>query len=110
MQPRFTALCITAFTLIAGAAAMIAPASALSTQDCKNVGGTVVEVADDRCGSSRQYCRMPDTNAVCIDVRNVQAAPGTLQQNPKLKDLPAIQQGGTKVQPNAMPKANIQGQ
>ncbi|MGH6736496.1 MAG: hypothetical protein ACRECX_10520 [Methyloceanibacter sp.] len=42
----------------------------LSTQDCKNVGGTVVGVADDRCGASRQYCRMPDTNAVCIDKVN----------------------------------------
>ena len=42
----------------------------LSTQDCKNVGGTVVGVADDRCGASRQYCRMPDTNAVCIDKAN----------------------------------------
>jgi putative hemolysin len=39
----------------------------LSAWDCKNVGGTVVTVTDDRCGASRQYCRMPDTNAVCID-------------------------------------------
>ena len=40
----------------------------LSAQDCKNVGGKVIDVADDRCGSTRKYCRMPDTNAVCIDV------------------------------------------
>ena len=109
MQPKFTALCI-AFTVVAGSIVPFGTASALSTQDCKNVGGTVVEVADDRCGASRQYCRMPDTNAVCIDVRNLQVAPGTLQQNPKVKDLPTMQQGGTKVQPNAMPKANIQAE
>jgi putative hemolysin len=41
----------------------------LSAQDCRNVGGKVITVRDDRCGSSGKYCRMPDTNAVCIDVR-----------------------------------------
>jgi hypothetical protein len=41
--------------------------SELSAQDCKNVGGKVITVTDDRCGASRSYCRMPDTNAVCID-------------------------------------------
>ena len=40
----------------------------LSAQDCRNVGGSVITVADDRCGASRKYCRMPDTNAVCIDI------------------------------------------
>ncbi len=40
----------------------------LSAQDCRNVGGKVITVADGRCGSSGKYCRMPDTNAVCIDV------------------------------------------
>jgi len=110
MQPRFTALCMAAFAATACGAATFDSASALSTQDCKNVGGTVVEVADDRCGASRQYCRMPDTNAVRIDVRNLQVAPGTLQQNPKVKDLPTLQQGGTKVQPKATPKANIQAE
>jgi hypothetical protein len=40
----------------------------LSAQDCKNVGGKVIDVTDDRCGSTKKYCRMPDTNAVCIDV------------------------------------------
>lgn len=39
----------------------------LTSWDCKAVGGTVVTVGDDRCGSSRKYCRMPDTNAVCIE-------------------------------------------
>ena len=39
----------------------------LSSWDCKNVGGTVITVTDGRCGASGQYCRMPDTNAVCID-------------------------------------------
>lgn len=42
----------------------------LTSSDCKNVGGKVIEVADSRCGASHQYCRMPDTNAVCIDKRN----------------------------------------
>jgi putative hemolysin len=41
--------------------------SELSAQDCKNVGGKVITVTDDRCGASHSYCRMPDTNAVCID-------------------------------------------
>lgn len=41
--------------------------SELTSWDCKAVGGTVVTVGDDRCGSSRKYCRMPDTNAVCIE-------------------------------------------
>jgi hypothetical protein len=40
----------------------------LSARDCRNVGGKVIDVADDRCGSTKKYCRMPDTNAVCIDV------------------------------------------
>jgi hypothetical protein len=44
--------------------------SELSAQDCKNVGGKVITVADNRCGVSGKYCRMPDTNAVCIDVLN----------------------------------------
>ena len=44
--------------------------SELSAWDCKNVGGKVIDVADDRCGSTKQYCRMPDTNAVCIDKAN----------------------------------------
>jgi hypothetical protein len=42
----------------------------LSAQDCKNVGGKVITVTDNRCGASGKYCRMPDTNAVCIDVLN----------------------------------------
>lgn len=44
--------------------------SELSAQDCKNVGGKVITVTDNRCGASGKYCRMPDTNAVCIDVLN----------------------------------------
>lgn len=42
----------------------------LSSGDCWAVGGKVITVTDDRCGSTRQYCRMPDTNAVCIDKVN----------------------------------------
>lgn len=42
--------------------------SELSAQDCKNVGGKVITVTDNRCGASGKYCRMPDTNAVCIDI------------------------------------------
>ncbi len=42
----------------------------LSAQDCKNVGGKVITVTDNRCGASGKYCRMPDTNAVCIDILN----------------------------------------
>jgi putative hemolysin len=42
----------------------------LSSSDCNNVGGKVITVTDDRCGASKQYCRMPDTNAVCIDKVN----------------------------------------
>jgi hypothetical protein len=42
-------------------------AAELSAYECRQVGGTVVTVGDDRCGASRKYCRMPDTNAVCID-------------------------------------------
>ena len=60
-------------------------AVALSTQDCRNVGGTVVTVTDDRCGATKQYCRMPDTNAVCIDKLSVSPG-GTVKP-------------GTKVQP-----------
>jgi hypothetical protein len=45
-------------------------AVALSTGDCVAVGGKVITVTDNRCGSSGQYCRMPDTNAVCIDKKN----------------------------------------
>ena len=42
----------------------------LSAHDCTNVGGKVITVTDNRCGASGKYCRMPDTNAVCIDVLN----------------------------------------
>jgi hypothetical protein len=42
----------------------------LSAQDCTNVGGKVITVTDNRCGASGKYCRMPDTNAVCIDKLN----------------------------------------
>ncbi len=42
----------------------------LSAQDCTNVGGKVITVTDNRCGASGKYCRMPDTNAVCIDILN----------------------------------------
>lgn len=39
----------------------------LTTSDCRKVDGTVVHVTDDRCGSSRQYCKLSNGNAVCID-------------------------------------------
>lgn len=39
----------------------------LSAWDCTIVGGKVITVADDRCGASGKYCRMPDTNAICIE-------------------------------------------
>jgi len=42
----------------------------LSAHECRQVGGTVVTVTDDRCGASHRYCRMADTNAVCIDEAN----------------------------------------
>lgn len=41
--------------------------SQLTSFDCRNVGGTVVTVSDDRCGPSKAYCRLPDTNALCIE-------------------------------------------
>jgi hypothetical protein len=80
-----------AFTAAACALIPLDKGFALSTQDCKNVGGTVVEVTDDRCGASRQYCRMPDTNAVCINVRNLQLQPTQ-----------------PKFQPKVLPKGNMQ--
>jgi hypothetical protein len=45
-------------------------AVALTSSDCRKVDGTVIEVADDRCGSSRQYCKLSNGNAVCIDKRD----------------------------------------
>jgi hypothetical protein len=30
----------------------------------------VIEVADSRCGSSHQYCKLSNGNAVCIDKRD----------------------------------------
>ena len=62
-------------------------AVALSTQDCKNVGGTVVTVTDDRCGATKQYCRMPDTNAVCIDKLSLSPG-GTVR--PGTKVIPGV--------------------
>ena len=53
-----------------GAASGGKKASALTTSDCGHVGGTVVTVTDGRCGASGQYCRMPDSNAVCIDKKD----------------------------------------
>jgi|SRR5580658_7765327 hypothetical protein len=41
--------------------------SALSSGDCRNLGGTVVVVTDGRCGASGRYCHMNDGNAACID-------------------------------------------
>lgn len=69
-QPPKTVKKLKPGRLPAGGTAKGDAVSELSAQDCKNVGGKVIAVADDRCGSTRQYCRMPDTNAVCIDRAN----------------------------------------
>ena len=66
-------------------------AVALSEGDCFAVGGKVITVTDGRCGASGKYCRLPDTNAICI------AKLGTIQTVP-----------ATKVQPKMLPKGNIQ--
>ena len=71
--------------LTAGSQAM-----ALSAWDCRSVGGTVVTVTDGRCGASGQYCRMPDTNAVCI----AKAASRDIQETPPPgKVLPKVPGG-----------------
>ena len=72
--------------LTAGSQAM-----ALSAWDCRSVGGTVITVTDGRCGASGQYCRMPDTNAVCI----AKAASRDIQETaPPGKVLPKVRPGG----------------
>ena len=40
--------------------------SQLTSGDCWAVGGTVITPGDDRCGVGGKYCRLPDTNAICI--------------------------------------------
>jgi hypothetical protein len=40
--------------------------SQLTSHDCWAVGGTVITPGDDRCGVGGKYCRLPDTNAICI--------------------------------------------
>ena len=40
--------------------------SQLTSSDCWAVGGTVITPGDDRCGVGGKYCRLPDTNAICI--------------------------------------------
>jgi hypothetical protein len=69
--------------LTAGSQAM-----ALSAWDCRAVGGTVITVTDGRCGASGQYCRMPDTNAVCIEKaasRDIQETPPPSKVQPKVR-------------------------
>jgi hypothetical protein len=66
-------------------------AMALSAWDCKAVGGTVITVTDGRCGASGQYCRMPDTNAVCIAKAAAQDIEGT---PPPSKVRPKLRPGG----------------
>jgi hypothetical protein len=67
------------------------PAIALSAWDCRAVGGTVITVTDGRCGASGQYCRMPDTNAVCI----AKAAAQDIQETtPPKKVRPNVRPGG----------------
>ncbi len=42
--------------------------SKLATHDCR-LNGTVVEISDDRCGSSHQYCKINGV-AQCIDFKD----------------------------------------
>jgi len=44
--------------------------SSLTASECRDLGGTVVTVTDNRCEGSHQYCHMPDTNARCIDKKD----------------------------------------
>ena len=77
---------VPALILMAGS-----PAMALSAGDCFAVGGTVITVTDGRCGASGQYCRMPDTNAVCI----AKAASRQIEETrPPSKLPPKIRPGG----------------
>ena len=69
----------TLLVLSSGSSAM-----ALSAWDCRAVGGTVITVTDGRCGASGQYCRMPDTNAVCI----AKAAAQDIQETPPPRKVP----------------------
>jgi hypothetical protein len=41
--------------------------TALNPHDCDRVGGTVIYVQDDRCGSTHLYCKIPNVTSVCID-------------------------------------------
>lgn len=71
------------------------PAMALSAGDCWAVGGTVITITDGRCGASGQYCRMPDTNAVCIAKaasRDIEAT--TAPTRPPSKLPPKMRPGG----------------
>jgi len=85
-----TFVAVPALILLAGS-----PAMALSAGDCFAVGGTVITVTDGRCGASGQYCRMPDTNAVCIAKaasRHIEETPPTTRPPSKLP--PKIRPGG----------------
>ena len=83
-------MAVPALILMAGS-----PAMALSAGDCWAVGGTVITVTDGRCGASGQYCRMPDTNAVCIAKaasRQIEETPPTTRPPSKLP--PKMRPGG----------------
>ncbi len=38
-----------------------------SPRGCTTLGGKGIVVADDRCGSTQRYCKMPSGLAACID-------------------------------------------
>jgi hypothetical protein len=42
--------------------------SKLATHDCR-LNGTVVEIQDDRCGASHQYCKINGVSQ-CIEIRD----------------------------------------
>jgi putative hemolysin len=43
--------------------------SNLASHDCR-MHGTIVEITDNRCGSSHQYCKFPDGVVECIEVKD----------------------------------------
>ena len=67
LKPTVKAAQIKKPTVGGGATGTGTTVAELSAFECRQVGGTVVTVGDNRCGDSRKYCRMPDTNAICID-------------------------------------------
>jgi hypothetical protein len=86
-----SALRVLLFVSVPALLLLSSQAMALSAWDCRAVGGTVVTVTDGRCGASGQYCRMPDTNAVCI----AKAASRDIQETPPPRKVqPKVRPGG----------------